>query len=392
MISAYGEAPLQSPQLPVSIYDDVIAFIEAPGREQFESLALRVFRHQFDTVASYRDYCLQLGAAPDNVDSLAQVPMVSTIAFKYARLWRDGAEKSAAARLFLTSGTTVGSDRRGRHLVPRPEVYRLSAMRHIARMLFPEERRMAALAIHPTAELMGESSLAQMISWCLDEFATDQRLCVADRVGVDLARACEFMLSIERKGLPLCILGTTAAFAALFGFLRDHSISIRLAPGSRAMDTGGAKGQAVPLAAEEAARWAFELLGIEPSNVVNEYGMTEMCSQLYDATALNCGAGFDGWPRMKLAPPWLRPVALDPVTLDPAGDGEVGMLGFFDLANVGSVSALVTEDLGLVGRDGLVHVLGRASSAETRGCALAIEEFRQVSRKWSYGEGLSGAG
>ena len=40
-------------------------------------------------------------------------------------------------------------------------------------------------------------------------------------------------------------------------------------------------------------------------------------------------------------------------------DGEIGLLTFFDLANVGSVSAVMTEDLGWVER-GRVRVLGRA--------------------------------
>ncbi len=49
------------------------------------------------------------------------------------------------------------------------------------------------------------------------------------------------------------------------------------------------------------------------------------------------------------------------------------MLTFFDLANVGSVSAVMTEDLGYVER-GRVRVLGRAAG-EARGCALGIGQF-----------------
>jgi len=51
---------------------------------------------------------------------------------------------------------------------------------------------------------------------------------------------------------------------------------------------------------------------------------------------------------------------------------------FFDLANVGSVSAILTEDFGIVNptRPIRVRVMGRAGVAEPRGIArLAIEEF-----------------
>ena len=57
----------------------------------------------------------------------------------------------------------------------------------------------------------------------------------------------------------------------------------------------------------------------------------------------------------------------------PMRDGDIGMLTFFDLANVGSVSAVMTEDLGFV-EGGRVRVLGRAAG-EARGCALGIGQF-----------------
>ena len=139
------------------------------------------------------------------------------------------------------------------------------------------------------------------------------------------------------------------------------------------MDTGGAKGQRVPMQAAEVIAQAGDLLAIAPAMVINEYGMTELCSQLYDATSFNCAGVSNAQERYKIAPPWLRVTARDPVTLRPMADGEIGMLTFFDLANVGSVSAVMTEDLGFVER-GRVRVLGRAAG-EARGCALGIGQF-----------------
>jgi len=139
------------------------------------------------------------------------------------------------------------------------------------------------------------------------------------------------------------------------------------------MDTGGAKGQIVPMQTAEVIAQAGDLLAIAPAMVINEYGMTELCSQLYDATSFNCASISSAQERYKIAPPWLRVTARDPVTMRPMADGEIGMLTFFDLANVGSVSAVITEDLGYVER-GRVRVLGRAAG-EARGCALGIGQF-----------------
>src|SRR5258708_22607644 len=90
---------------------------------------------------------------------------------------------------------------------------------------------------------------------------------------------------------------------------------------------------------------AGDLLAIPPAMVINEYGMTELCSQLYDATPLNCPGESDSTDRVKIPPPWLRVTARDPVTLMPVADGEIGLLTFFDLANVGSVSAGLDQGL-----------------------------------------------
>ena len=110
--------------------------------------------------------------------------------------------------------------------------------------------------------------------------------------------------------------------------------------------------------------------------MINEYGMTELCSQLYDATAFNSADSSPPGQRIKIAPPWMRAAAVDPVTLKSVAPGGIGMLRFFDLANVGSVSAILTEDFGSVSATGdRIGLMGRAGVAEPRGCALAIAEF-----------------
>lgn len=353
----------------MSIYMQVLAFIRRPDPGGFEALAMQVFRHQFETVSPYRNYCLDLGVSPASVESLEAVPPVSTIAFKYAKLTGAPAE-----RVFMTSGTSAGQSERGRHFIAQLEVYRASALGHAARMLFPDGRRMRMLALHPSAEEMPYSSLAQMLTWLVGEFGSGPILYAATTREIDLAAALEFLRLAERERAAICILATTAALGALFTKLRQGGVRLRMARGSRLMDTGGAKGQERPLPAQEVAALAAQTLAIDPPLVINEYGMTEMCSQLYDATAFNSWRDEPPEQRVKLAPPWLRARAVDPLTLAPLGQRQVGLLSYFDLANVGSVSALLSEDLGAV-EGGAVRIIGRAEAGETRGCALGIEQF-----------------
>jgi hypothetical protein len=358
----------------MSIYDQVLAFIAAPDKAGFETLAIETFRYQFAHVEAYRKHCSILGVRADSVANLDDIPPVSTLAFKYARLVID--EPDPRAKIFLTSGTTIGRGERGAHIVSHPEIYRASAIAHLRRMMFPDARKMRILALHPTAERMPESSLSQMISWCIEEFGAGPCECAADRFRIDLEAACSFLKAAARDRARVCILGTTASLGALFAHLERNDQRLALADGSRIMDTGGAKGQATPLVAAAVCARAQELLGIAPRMVINEYGMTELCSQLYDATAFNSEEDSAPNDRVKIAPLWMRAAAVDPITLKPVAPGEIGMLRFFDLANIGSVSAILTEDCGIVNADGSrVRLMGRAGLAEPRGCALAIEQF-----------------
>ena len=358
----------------MSIYDQVLAFIAAPDATKFDELALKVFRYQVANVAPYREHCRALGVSEGAITRLEDIPPVGTLAFKYARLAGD--ERTAGEKIFLTSGTTIGRSERGTHIVARPEIYCASALAHLKRMMLPDGGKMRILAMHPTADRMPESSLSQMISWCIEEFGAGPCACAAVRKGVDTAAACDFLQVAEREAAPVCILGTTASLGALFAQLERGDARVVLAEGSRIMDTGGAKGQVMPLDAEAVCARAGEMLGVAPQFVVNEYGMTELCSQLYDATSFNSDDDSAPGQRVKIAPPWLRAAAVDPISLKAVAPGEIGMLRFFDLANVGSVSAILTEDFGIVNERGdRVRVLGRAGVAEPRGCALAIEDF-----------------
>ncbi len=115
-------------------------------------------------------------------------------------------------------------------------------------------------------------------------------------------------------------------------------------------------------------------LGVPRERIVNEYGMTELLSQLYEPV-LREGASST---RRHVPPPWLRVRALDPVTLAPVAPGRDGLLAFFDLANLGSVCHVLTEDVGSVTEQGLL-LRGRAPGAEPRGCSRAMDELMAAS-------------
>jgi hypothetical protein len=60
---------------------------------------------------------------------------------------------------------------------------------------------------------------------------------------------------------------------------------------------------------------------------------------------------------------------ISPETGREVADGETGLIRVFDLANVFSVAAIQTEDLGIRHGDGF-ELIGREQLAEPRGCSL----------------------
>jgi hypothetical protein len=68
-------------------------------------------------------------------------------------------------------------------------------------------------------------------------------------------------------------------------------------------------------------------------------------------------------------PPWARVQIISAETGREVADGETGLIRVFDLANVFSVMAIQTEDLG-IRRGEHFELIGRAVLAEARGCSL----------------------
>jgi hypothetical protein len=102
--------------------------------------------------------------------------------------------------------------------------------------------------------------------------------------------------------------------------------------------------------------------------------MTELSSQAYTDNLVRNVSWEEGWFAL---PDWARVEVVDPLTLEPLPNDreQQGLIRWYDLANVDSVLAVQTSDLGIRRPDGRFRLLGRASDAELRGCSLTIEEI-----------------
>jgi hypothetical protein len=345
----------------------------------FDDLARAVFAHQFETNRAYRAFCVGRGVTPEGWPGWAGVPPVPAAAFKHLDLLSGDPGRVEAE--FLTSGTSRGAANRGRHPVPSLRLYREAALPNLEAHLLPGlEPPVRILSLIPSVEAAPHSSLARMMGFALEAWGDEGSRALADpRHGVDVTAVGRALDDAVAEGRPVWIAGTAFAFVHwLDAVERGEAAAVRLPEGARLMETGGFKGRSREVPRAELYAALSRALGIEPGAMVNEYGMTELLSQFYEpvlgAAPGPAGGAPDLADRHHRGPPWVRTRILDPETLAPLPPGAPGLLCHHDLANLGSVAAVLTEDVGVAVGDGF-RLLGRVPGAEPRGCSLALEEL-----------------
>jgi hypothetical protein len=201
----------------------------------------------------------------------------------------------------------------------------------------------------------------------LGDESVGTRWLVSD-AGVDVAQLRNAAELAARQGECLLVLATSLSLQLL---LRDQGDeTVPLPPNSAVMLTGGNKGRREATDPEQLSQQVCDLFAIAPEQLIGEYGMTELSSQLYEGSRWQPTAA----PGIYFAPPWLQVTPVDPISLQPVTEGEPGLARFVDLANVDSALVIVTRDL--VRQEGSgIRLLGRQPHSPLRGCSLLIEPF-----------------
>lgn len=345
--------------------------LPAPGASddaRFDRLARELFAFQFAHCAPYRRFCERRGQTPATVAHWHAIPAVPAGAFKELALRSFPVE--GELHVFRTSGTAT--ERRGALHLDRLDLYEASLLSSFRQGVLPElasgaRARLRILA--PAPAEAPDSSLSHMFGVVLAASGDagsdfDVRGGALDAPG--LLAALE-RAAADATAVALC--GTAFAFVHLLDAMAARGARLALPPGSRAMETGGFKGRSRELTRDALYAGIEAALGIPPSRIVNQYGMTELGSQFYDSVLCRPEER-----RRKLVPPWTRVRVIDPETGGDAAPGAVGVLRIHDLANTGSVAAIETADLGRSLADGF-EVLGREPGAESRGCSIAADEM-----------------
>jgi hypothetical protein len=353
-----------------ALHERALAFVRAfeAGQsmpEPFDALACDLARFQASHVEGYGRLCQARGVVPRALRYAYEAPAVPTEAFKLARVASFSPAETRAT--FRTSGTTIGA--RGTHEMRRPETYDAAALAFGRWALSSRSsEKETVLVLGPSPREAPDSSLSRMTGLFARELGKgnveDSHLV---RGGIlELAALDERVARAILKGESVLLLATSFALVHLLDAL--NGAGFRLPPGSRVMQTGGFKGRVREVERATLQREVAHALAIEESAIVGEYGMTELSSQFYEATL------HGGPPNLYIEPPWARVVPVDPETLAPVAEGEVGIARIEDLMNVDSAAFVLAADRVRRTRHGF-ELLGRMPGVSPRGCSIALDEL-----------------
>lgn len=339
------------------------------SEDRFEALARGAFALQHARLPPIRRLAAERGVAPGALASWREVPPVPVAAFQRLEL------TVAPARLVFRSSGTTGAAR-SVHFHPFPNLYRATVDAAFPAACLPDgaTRRLPILRLVPRHAELPDSSLAFMAEHVVERWGDAASGGAFGAAGVDLPTADRWATDRAADGRPGFVFATAFALVAWLDALAAAGRRLALPAGTVVFETGGTKGRTREIGRGELLAAIEERLGVPPTRVVREYGMTELTSQLYTRVL------HGGDPDLFVPPPWVRIRVLDPETLAESPAGEPGLVAVFDLANLGSAVHVLTQDLGIADGRGL-RLLGRASGAELRGCSLTVEELAMAARQ-----------
>lgn len=314
------------------------------SQKQFEKIALKVFRFQYENNLVYQKFCDLLKTNPQKVKSLHQIPFLPIQFFKNHNV----VSNSDPIETTFTSSGTTGSIT-SKHLITDVSIYEES-YRQAFSQFYGNIEDYVILALLPSYLERDGSSLIHMVKDLI-------QLTNNKDSGFYLNNHEELiqkLTELDQAGQNVILIGVTYALLDLIekqNFQLRHTII---------METGGMKGKRKEMIREELHEQLCSGFGV--TAIHSEYGMTELLSQAY---SLGNGV-FE-------CPSWMQIHIRDTEdALTYINDGKTGGINVIDLANINSCSFIATQDLGKKYPNTTFEVLGRFDNSDIRGCNLMV--------------------
>jgi len=314
------------------------------NQKQFDKMALKVFRFQYENNLVYREFCDFLKTEVQKVKTIQQIPFLPIQFFKSHSVVSN---TNPIQTTFTSSGTTgmVTS----KHLVTNVSIYEESYRKGFSQF-YGNIEDYVVLALLPSYLEREGSSLIHMV----DDLIQLSNHPDSGFYLNNYDELIEKIIQLDQSGQNVILIGVTYA---LLDVIEKHSFQLE---NTIIMETGGMKGKRKEMIREELHQQLCNGFGVE--SIHSEYGMTELLSQAY-----SLGEGvFE-------CPSWMQISIRDTEdALSYVREGKTGGINVIDLANINSCSFIATQDLGKKYSNGSFEVLGRFDHSDIRGCNLMV--------------------
>ena len=309
---------------------------------EFEKLALKVFKFQFENNKVYRSFCDLLYKHPADIKVINEIPFLPIEFFKTREVISTN---NSVEKVFSSSGTTGSIT--SKHLVSDIKLYEESYKKAFAHF-YGDIEEYVILALLPSYLEREGSSLIYMINDLIIKSNRQESGFYLNNHH-DLSQSLK---QLEAKQQKTLLIGVSFALLDLiekYQFRLEHTI---------VMETGGMKGKRKEIIRQELHQILKSGFGVD--RIHSEYGMTELMSQAYSK-----GNGIFE------CPPWMKILTRDTEdALTIQQPGKTGGVNIIDLANINSCSFIATQDLGKVTKNGHFEIIGRFDNSDIRGCNL----------------------
>lgn len=321
------------------------AIFSISNSEEFNALALSIFKFQAQNCRVYQAYIQNLKVDVDQVSDIEEIPFLPISFFKTQQIISN---QDAVQVTFSSSGTTgmVQSS----HDVTDASLYERSYLRAFDNFYGPVQNY-CFLALLPSYQQRSGSSLIYMVNDLIQKSSHPQ----SGYFLYNHEDLYQTLLNLKAQKQATVLIGVTYA---LLDFIEKYAVDF---PELIVMETGGMKGKRKEMVREELHEQLTKGFGVK--SIHSEYGMTELLSQAY---SLGDGIFY--------CPEWMKVLTRD--TNDPLSlvkNGKTGGINVIDLANINSCSFIATQDLGRINPNGSFEVLGRFDNADIRGCNLLVQ-------------------
>ncbi len=321
------------------------------SQKQFEKIALKLFRFQYENNLVYQEFCDFLNTDVQKVKSLEQIPFLPIQFFKS----HDVVSSTDVIHDVFTSSGTSGMIT-SKHLVTDISLYKQSYCTAFSQF-YGNIEDYVVLALLPSYLERSGSSLIYMVKDLIERSNNEHSGFYLNNYDELIAK----LVSLDNAGENVILIGVTYA---LLDLVEKQKFQLK---NTLIIETGGMKGKRKEMIREELHEILCNGFGVQ--NIHSEYGMTELLSQAY-----SLGNGIFECPS------WMQIMIRDTEdALKYVENGKTGGINVIDLANINSCSFIATQDLGKKyshqpadRQAGSFEVIGRFDNSDIRGCNLMV--------------------